>query len=109
MSVDMSTNTELSITFIKPGGTTVTKTKTAGEVALGLVNLTFDDPDGSPITALANEYLVYDIEPAFLDVAGSREDDNPWKAYGTYTDTGTTPDKVIIGLCVEFDVSAICP
>jgi len=108
MSVDMSTNTELSITFTKPDGTTITKTQTAGEVALGGVGVTFDNPDGTPITALANEYLIYDIEPAFLDQAGNRADGTPWKAFGTYTDTGTTPDKVIIGLCVEFDVDAIC-
>lgn len=108
MSVDMSTNTELSIVFTKPDGITVTKTKTGGEVALGTSSITFDDPDGAPITALANEYLIYDIEPGFLDQAGSRDDDNPWKAYGIYTDTGPAPDKVIIGLCVEFDVGAVC-
>lgn len=108
MSVNMTTNTELSIVFIKPDGSTVTKTKTGGGIALGVAPLTFDDPDGAPITALANEYLIYDIEPAFLDQAGSRDDGNPWKAYGIYTDTGATPDKVIIGLCVEFDVDGIC-
>jgi len=108
MSVDMSTNTELEITFIKPDGTEVTKTQTASEVALGGVGVTFDDPDGSPITALANEYLIYDIEPAFLDQSGSRANSDPWKAYGTYTDTGASPNKVIIGLCVEFDVDAVC-
>lgn len=109
MGIDMSTNTELSIVFIKPDGTTVTKTQTASEVALGASGLSFDDPDGSPITVLANQYLVYNIETGFLDQAGNRTDDTAWKAYGIYTNTGTTPTTNIIGLCVEFDVSEICP
>lgn len=108
-NVDMSTNTELEIIFTKPDGTIVTKTQTAGEIALGASGITFDNPDGESITALANEYLIYAIEPAFLDQAGNRADGNPWKAYAKYTDTATTPDTVIIGSCIEFDVTGICP
>lgn len=108
-NVDMSTNTELEIIFTRPDGTTEIKTQTAGEVALGIAGTTFNDPDGNPITVLANEYLIYAIEPGFLDQAGSRANKNPWKAYARWTDTGTTPDTVIIGACVEFDVTGICP
>ena len=107
--VDMSTNTELEIVFTKPDGTTSIKTQTAGEVALGVVGLSFQNPDGETITALANEYLIYSIEPLFLDQAGSRDNNNAWKAYPRYTDTATAPDTVIIGACTEFDVTGICP
>ena len=73
----MSSNTELTLTFTKPGGTTVTKTKTGGQVTLGTGAVT-DDELGA---LLANQYVEYKIEPLFLDTAGT------WSVYLTYTNT----------------------
>lgn len=91
---DMSSNTELTLTFDLPDETTVTKTKTGGEVVLGTGNVT--DADLGELTA--NEYVEYDIEAGFLSQAGE------WKVKLTYTNTAPTPDDVFIGDCVTFTV-----
>jgi len=94
---DMSSYTELSLTFTLPGGATSTKT-TADPLTLGTSNVTDDDLGA----LLANEYVEYEIEAGFLSIAGD------WKVYLTYTNTASTPDDVYIGDCVEFEVDSIC-
>lgn len=96
---DMSSNTELSIIFCKPGGTTVTKT-TADGVALGTSNIT-DEDLGS---LLANEYVEYAIESGLITV----DDAGRWGAQLLYTDTGATPDDNLYGTVTYFTVSERC-
>lgn len=102
---DMSANTDLEIVFIKPDGTTITKSKTGGEVALGIVDGTFPGVGA----VLANEYMIYVTEAGFLDQAADSTDEDPWKAFGRYTNDATTPDQIYIGLCIPFTVLAQCP
>ena len=102
---DMSANTELEVVFTKPDSTEVTKTRTAGEVELGVVSGTFPGVGA----VLANEYMIYTIEVGFLDQSADSTDDNPWKAYGKYTNNVTDPDQIFIGTCIPFTVLAICP
>lgn len=102
---DMSANTELEVVFTKPDGTTVAKSKTGGEVVLGTVSGTFPGVGA----VLANEYMIYTIEAGFLDQAADSTDENPWKAFGKYTNSVTTPDQIYIGLCIPFTVLAQCP
>ena len=91
---DMSSNTELEVVFTKPDGTTITKSKTGGEVTLGTVPGTFPGVGA----VLANEYMIYTIEVGFLDQAADSTDEDPWKAFGRYTNDTTTPDQIYIGL-----------
>jgi len=102
---DMSANTELEVVFTKPDGTTITKSKTGGEVVLGTVSGTFPGVGA----VLANEYMIYTIEVGFLDQSADSTDEDPWKAFGRYTNNTTTPDQVYIGLCIPFTVLAQCP
>ena len=101
---DMSSNTELTLTFTKPDLTTSVKTKTGGEVTLG-AGVTDDDLG----VLAANEYVEYEVEVGFLDQPGDKTDDDPWKVYLTYTNTASTPDDIFIGTCNPFTVAAICP
>ena len=101
---DMSSFTELTLTFTKPDLTTSIKTQTGGEVTLG-AGVT--DPDLGVLAA--NEYVEYEVEAGFLDQDGLKTDDNPWKVYLTYTNTTPTPDDIFIGTCNPFTVAAICP
>lgn len=89
---DMSSNTELTLTFTLPDATTTTKT-TADGVALGSG---VTDTDLGVLNA--NEYVEYEIESGFLSLAGA------WKVSLTYTNTTPTPDDVFIGSCAEFTV-----
>jgi len=102
---DMSSNTELEVVFTKPDGTQSIKTKTGGEVVLGTAAGTFPGVGA----VLANEYMIYTIEVGFLDQAADSTDEDPWKAFGRYTNNVTTPDQVYIGLCIPFTVLAQCP
>jgi len=101
---DMSSNTEITATFTKPDLTTSIKTLTAGELTLG-TGVT--DPDLGVLAA--NEYVEYEVEVGFLNQAGDKTDDNPWKVYLTYTNTVPTPDDIFIGTCNPFTVAAVCP
>ena len=92
---DMSSQTELTLTFTKPDGTTVSKA-TADGVALGAGET---DPDLGLLTA--NYYVYYPIEAGFLDQAGT------WCVYLTYTNTTPAPDDIFIGAPVSFTVSDI--
>lgn len=103
-SFDMSARTELSIKFNKPDGTSITKTQSGGEVALGTVNVT--DPDLGAL--LANQYVEYDIEAGFLDQSGTIAGGNPWSGCLTYTNTTPTPDDIFIGETFQFDVDPTC-
>lgn len=96
-SFDMSSNTELTLTFAKPDGTAATKTKTGGEVTLGTSPVT--DPDLGSLSA--NQYVEYEIEAGFLDQSGS------WTVYLTYTNTTPNPDDVFIGDTATFSVEAV--
>lgn len=91
---NMSSNTELTLTFVKPDGSTVTKTKTGGQVSLGAVQVTDDDLG----TLNANEYVEYEVEATLFDVAGL------WKVYLTYTDTVPDPDDKFIGTAADIEV-----
>jgi hypothetical protein len=102
---DMSANTELEVVFTKPGGGTVTKSKTGGEVVLGTSDGSFPGVGA----VLANEYMIYTVEVGFFDTAADSTDENPWKAFGRYTNDATTPDQIYIGLCIPFTVLAQCP
>lgn len=97
-SFDMSANTELTLTFILPNGTTVTKTKTGGQVVLGVAPIV--DPDIGALAA--NQYVTYVVEIGFLSLAGT------WEVYCTYTNAAVTPTDVFIGDCAAFVVGAIC-
>jgi len=91
---DLSSNTELTLTFTLPDDTTTTKTKP--EVILGTSNIT--DPDLGAL--LANEYVEYEIEVGFLSQSGE------WKVNLTYTNTSPTPDDNYIGECATFTVDS---
>jgi len=96
---DMSSNTELTLTFYVPStpASTVLKT-TADGVVLG-AGVT--DPDLGVLAA--NEYVEYDIE------AGVLADDGEWKVTLTYENTAANPDDVFIGNCASFTVDeAVC-
>lgn len=101
---DMSSFTELTLTFTKPDLTTSVKTQTGGEVTLG-AGVT--DPDLGVLAA--NEYVEYEAEALFLDQAGDKTDTDPWKVYLTYTNTTPDPDDIFIGTCNPFTVAAVCP
>lgn len=94
--IDMSQNTELTLSFRQPDGQTITKTKTGGDVTLGTVDV--NDPDLGLL--LANYYVEYFIEPGFL-IAGD------WCVYITYTNTTAVPDQTYVGASAEFTVDAI--
>lgn len=86
LGYDANANTELTITFTLPDNSTVTKTKTGGEVTLGTVTVTDDDLG----VLAANEYVEYETEVGFLSQSGT------WCAYVTYDNTNATPaDKFI--------------
>jgi len=94
---DMTSNTELTLTFTLPDDTTTLKVKP--DVVLGAINIT-DSDLGS---LLANEYVEYDVEAGFLSQAGT------WSVSLTYTNTGTDPDDNYIGECATFTVdSGVC-
>ena len=89
---DMSSNTELTIVFVKPDNTKVTKVKSDG-VTLGASDVVDDDLG----TLTANEYMEYETEDIF-DIAGT------WRVYGIYTDTAEEPDDYFIGDTSSFEV-----
>lgn len=88
---DLSANTELTLEFTKPDGTTVTKLKADGVSAPG-VNVT--DPDTGDVFE-ANEYMEYDVESGLLDQSGQ------WYVEAKYNDA--TP-KFFIGEPAQFAV-----
>lgn len=92
---DLSSNTELTLQFVLPDATEVTKTKSGGEVVLGTSNVI----DADLGALLANEYVEYTIEAGFLSVAGE------WQVKLTYTNTASAPDDVYIGDCATFTVT----
>lgn len=88
---DLTSNTQLSLVFTKPGGTSVTKTKADGITA---PSTAATDPDTGDIYA-ANEYMEYAVESGLLD------EDGIWTVYAKYEDA--TP-KTFIGDSVTFSV-----
>ena len=91
----MTSNTELSLLFTKPGGTTVTKTSSDG-VVLGTVAVTDDD-----LGALtANEYVEYPIESGLITTS----DAGQWAVQVLYTNTGASPDDSLYGAIAYFTV-----
>lgn len=91
---DMSSNTDISLTFTDPNAVEVIKTLGLSEITLG-AGVT--DPDLGVLSA--NEYVDYPVETGFL-VAGS------WTVYITYTDTTATPDNIYKGTDKTFTVAA---
>jgi hypothetical protein len=96
---DLSSNTELSLIFCKPGGTTVTKTSTDG-VVIGAVAVT--DPDLGSLTA--NEYVEYPIESGLI----TSSDAGQWGVQLLYTNTGSSPDDNLYGSIAYFTVLERC-
>lgn len=90
---DLSANTELTLVFTKPDGTTLTKIKSDGVSAPG-VDVT--DPDGNVFSA--NQYMEYDFASGDLDQAGR------WFVRAEYDDA--TP-KNFIGDTAEFIVLSV--
>lgn len=72
---DLSGFSELTLTFIKTGGSEVDKVTTDGVTAPAV---TVEDEDLG--TLLANTYFEYDIEAGLIDELGQ------WASRGTYTD-----------------------
>ena len=95
---DMSSNTELSLIFCKPDGTSVTKTSADG-VALG-AGVT--DPDLGVLTA--NEYVEYSLESGLI----TSSDAGRWSVQLLYTDTVPTVDDNLYGLVANFTVKERC-
>jgi len=85
---DMSSNTDLILTFTDPDGVTFTKTKGGGEVTLG-TSLVVDPVLGS---LAANTYVEYIIESTSPFAVGY-----PWAVLLTYVNTTPTPDVRISG------------
>jgi len=95
---DMSSNTELTLDFTLPDGSTVQKL-TANGVVLG-TGVT--DPDLGVLAA--NEYVEYTTEAGFLGIAGAEVHNGTWEVVLTYTNTTPTPDQIYIGNCATFEV-----
>lgn len=92
---DMSSYTELKLTFTKPDNTTVSYTDaTATSLTLGSVAVTDDDLGA----LVANEYVEFEVESGLLDTAGE------WCVYLTYTNTTPNPDDIFIGQPASFEV-----
>lgn len=92
---NLSSNTELTMEFVKPDATTVTKIKPL--VVLETTNQTLPDIGA----VLANQYVSYNVEANFLDQAGD------WTVYLKYTNTGSNPDDIFIGDVFNFTVSDV--
>lgn len=97
---DMSSYTELALTFTDPDGITTQKTTVDG-VTLGIVPVT--DPVLG--TLLANEYVDYDLEPGLVTKQGLETDGTPWYVALTYTNDVPIPPDVFIGGCSPFTVN----
>lgn len=92
-SYDMSANTQLTIIFTKPDGSTLTVNKTNG-VALGV----------SPIVTnigifQANQYATYEFQNGDVNQAGD------WEAVLQYDGAG---GKHLIAPCAQFVVHPVC-
>jgi hypothetical protein len=98
-SLDLSSNTELSLIFCKPDGTIVTKT-TANGVVLGTSTIT--DADLGSLTA--NEYVEYPIEAGLI----ATTDAGQWSVQVLYTDTGASPNDNLYGSIAYFTVLERC-
>lgn len=101
---DMSSYTELALTFTKPSGTVVIKL-TADGVTIG-AGVT--DPTLGVLSA--NEYVDYEIEAGLLDEASILDTDGTytdWQVYLTYTNTAVNPDDIFIGNCTTFRVGGV--
>jgi len=94
---DMSSNTELSLIFTDPDGTSTTKTTSDG-VVLGTVGVT--DADLGALTA--DQYVEYPIESGLLSKAGR------WCVQVLYTNTGVSPDDNLYGKIARFTVKERC-
>lgn len=94
---DMSNNTELTLTFTLPDSSTVTKTKSGGDVILGTATITDDDLG----ELIANQYVIYEIDPGFLTQSGA------WYVRLTYTNTVPDPDDIFEGTCGAFTVTGV--
>lgn len=93
---DMSSNTELTLTFTDPDGTEITKT-TADGVIIG-TGVTDDDLG----VLTANEYVEYPLEAGFLSKSAE------WCVYLTYINTASTPDDIYNGAPATFTVEENC-
>lgn len=95
----LTANTELTMNFIKPDNSIVSKTRTSGEVSVGTVDVV--DPDQGLM--LAFEYAIYITEVGFLDQYGS-----PWIVCLIYDDITTSPPQSFSGTDFEFEVEKRC-
>lgn len=90
---DLSSNTELTLDFTLPDGTTTSQKVKADGVVLGTINVTDDDLGA----LLANQYVEYPVEVGFL------VQDGTWNVFLTYTNTASSPTDIFIGKCGTFD------
>ena len=88
---DMSSETEITLKFVKPDDTSISKVTADGIVLGGAIT----DPTLGSL--LANEYADYTIETGVIDQAGA------WAAQLTYTDTS----RILIADSVTFTVDAV--
>lgn len=96
---DLSSNTELSLIFCKPGGTSVTKTSADG-VVIGSTAIT--DNDLGALTA--NQYVEYPVESGLFTSA----DAGQWAVQLLYTNTGVSPTDSLYGSIAYFEVLERC-
>jgi len=92
-------NTELTLTFIKPDLSVVTKTKASNGVVVGTVDVT--DEDLGELTA--NEYVEYPTETGFLD-----QDGKTWTICLSYDKTTESPPHHWDSVPYEFEVLKAC-
>jgi hypothetical protein len=92
---DMSSNTELTLTFTKPDLTTVAKTSSDGVV----IGSGVTDPDLGILTS--NEYVEYPIEASLLDQSGT------WYVTLKFSISSTSPVTAYNGQCVAFPVTSV--
>ena len=85
-SFDMSSNTDLSIDFIKGDGSTSTVTATLETGAITMII------DGTSTLVAANESVYSDMWVTDLPPGT----DGTWTAKFTYTNTGSIPDDIFI-------------
>lgn len=87
---DLTAYTEIELVFKKTDDTIATKTLSASEVAVGLVEVT-ETVNGIATTFSANEYVNYITEVDFINATGT------WWVQLIAINTATSPDTNYVG------------
>jgi len=98
--VSMATNTNLGLAFVAPttAGTNFSRDESSSPNAVALGTTLITDPTLGPLAA--NTYVNYLTGATDFNEAGT------WQVQLTWTDTGTTPDTIIIGTCAKIALLA---